>query len=295
MHAQHHPQPRRPVKPLLTATALVAVVSAAALGYWYWRSGVYSTDFGEQRTLTLEDGSVITLNTESRIRVRLSARERVITLTKGEVFFQVAHDARRPFWVSADGAVVRAVGTQFNIRIAPVDTVVSVVEGVVKVTLSEGSMTPQAIAPVATQEAAVDPGNGLRRADDMPAATAGSAFGAGEVILNRGQEALIERHAVDDEPVAPAIRKRETALTLHSAEWTLGRYEFAATSIRDVLTEFKRYRRFRVQFGDADIGQVKITGSFDTRDPEAVLDYIGTIPGISVERTGPQSYSIRHN
>ena len=93
----------------------------------------YRTALGETRTIRLADGSVVRLNTNSSIEVALSDDMRSIKLLKGEARFDVAHDKARPFIVDADGTLVRAVGTMFNVRLRPDLTELTVIEGRVAV------------------------------------------------------------------------------------------------------------------------------------------------------------------
>lgn len=96
----------------LVAACVVVVIGAAALV----RMPTYSTRVGETFSATLEDGSRIQLNTDSAIRVRYSAGQRRIELLRGQAMFQVAHNAQRPFIVTAGDAEVRALGTRFDVR-----------------------------------------------------------------------------------------------------------------------------------------------------------------------------------
>jgi transmembrane sensor len=89
----------------------------------------YMTAFGEQRSVMLDDGTRVTLNTASKIEVELGEKHRVVRLVQGEALFEVAHDTARPFDVTAGKATVRAVGTQFNVDARPQQTTVTVVEG----------------------------------------------------------------------------------------------------------------------------------------------------------------------
>lgn len=99
------------------------------------RDKTYSTHLGEVRVVTLEDGSVITLNTSSAIRVRFETDRRVVVLDEGEALFDVAKDRARPFIVEAGATAVRAVGTSFAVkRLAAAPVEVLVREGVVEVT-----------------------------------------------------------------------------------------------------------------------------------------------------------------
>lgn len=76
------------------------------------RAGV-RTKVGEVRLAPLPDGSSMTLNTDSRVTVDFSRRERRIRLHQGEAMFEVAKDASRPFLVDAGDTEVRAVGASF--------------------------------------------------------------------------------------------------------------------------------------------------------------------------------------
>ncbi len=75
----------------------------------------YATAIGEQRTLRLADGSLLQLNTHSRVQVHLTSTSRDVRLLEGEAFFSVQHDPSRPFRVESGGTLVQAVGTQFNV------------------------------------------------------------------------------------------------------------------------------------------------------------------------------------
>jgi transmembrane sensor len=102
--------------------ALAASVLVAALaGAWVWQQQFgwqhHDTGVGCLEHIVLEDGSVIDLNTNSDLRVRLSDDRREVRLLRGEARFQVAPDARRPFSVEAAGTAVQAVGTSFSVRV----------------------------------------------------------------------------------------------------------------------------------------------------------------------------------
>lgn len=93
----------------------VGLAGAAGIGWWL-RDPRYATAIGEQRTILLDDGSKVTINTDSAIRVAMSAQARHVRLDHGEAWFEVAHDPDRPFSVAADGATVTALGTSFSVR-----------------------------------------------------------------------------------------------------------------------------------------------------------------------------------
>jgi transmembrane sensor len=141
---------RRPWAVAIAATLLLAIAAGA---YWSQRFAwqTYETRVGVFSRIVLEDGSVVDLNTNSQVRVRLGA-VRELRLTRGEGRFQVAHDASRPFIVAANDAAVRAVGTAFTVRLRDATQVeVVVAEG--KVAIAAPRVAEA--APLAAGESAV--------------------------------------------------------------------------------------------------------------------------------------------
>jgi transmembrane sensor len=111
----------------------------------------YVTAVGEQRSITLEDGSIIQLNSRSQVRARYARALRAIELVEGEAIFRVAKDAARPFRVRTGGADIVAVGTAFNVNASEARTVITVLEGRVRV---EGR-TQRAASPASALELVV--------------------------------------------------------------------------------------------------------------------------------------------
>jgi transmembrane sensor len=113
-----------------------SVIAAVGVGYFLTDRPVreeYRTAVGEQRSVTLADDSMLTLNTDTALDVVLSKDLRRVDLHRGEAFFSVAHDPSRAFEVWAAGGRVRAVGTQFGVAILRDEVTVSVLEGAVVV------------------------------------------------------------------------------------------------------------------------------------------------------------------
>lgn len=118
-----------------SAVAACAVVAAGLSVGMGAGATVYDTRRGEVRVITLEDGTVITLNTSSRIKVKYAKERRLVRLEEGEALFDVAKDKARPFIVEAGSTAVRAVGTSFTVkRIASKPVEILVREGVIEVT-----------------------------------------------------------------------------------------------------------------------------------------------------------------
>lgn len=117
---------------LALAASLAGIVAVRLL--WPGAGDVYETRRGEVRVVSLADGSVVTLNTDSRIAVDYQPGRRLIRLARGEALFDVAKDKTRPFFVDAGDARVRAVGTSFTVsRLTDSPVQVLVREGVVEV------------------------------------------------------------------------------------------------------------------------------------------------------------------
>jgi transmembrane sensor len=116
------------------AAACTAIVLASVIGLWSRaHAGLYSTGVGERRTLTLADGSVVTLDARSRIQVKYGNSERLIYLDQGQARFDVAKDPSRPFRVKAGSETVVALGTQFNVELVARSVLVTLIEGHVAV------------------------------------------------------------------------------------------------------------------------------------------------------------------
>src|ERR1700733_2276159 len=113
-------RPHYPQRLWIAAAAALAAVAVGVGAVWLQRDSelqTLSTAVGQQRNVTLADGSIVTLNTNTIVESDLRRRTREIYLRKGEAHFQVAHDRSRPFLVHAGDAVVRAVGTAFEVRV----------------------------------------------------------------------------------------------------------------------------------------------------------------------------------
>jgi transmembrane sensor len=148
-------QPISHRRPWLRPGLAMAASLVLGLGVLWWSlgsAGDYVTRPGEQQVATLNDGSRIALNTDTRVDVRFDADRRHITLDRGEAMFEVAHDAERPFVVIAGDTRVQALGTVFMVRRTPEAVIVTLIKGEVAVTretsgAGEGSESPMLLQP----------------------------------------------------------------------------------------------------------------------------------------------------
>src|SRR5262249_47175706 len=153
----------------------------------YFNGGRYSTPVGGIDNVALADGSRMTLNTDTRIRVALTETERRIELDKGEGFFEVAKDPSRPFVVYAGNKRVVAVGTKFSVRRENDDVEVIVTEG--RVRLGQQSFLPST-AREGSSAASAGTGNDARNSRN-----ADTLLNAGTVARTSKDQILVRPDA----------------------------------------------------------------------------------------------------
>ncbi|WLG99418.1 FecR family protein [Pseudomonas beijingensis] len=141
LRALCEPPAERPKRRPLLRYAVAAGLLAVAVGLGLFSglssstdySGEFATALGERRHIALPDGSVIDLNSRSRVRIQFAHRQRRVELAEGEALFTVEHDAGRPFTVDAGNGQVTVTGTRFDVRRDADKTRVAVAQGSVKV------------------------------------------------------------------------------------------------------------------------------------------------------------------
>ena len=133
-----HPPRRRP-RPAFAALAIAACIAFLFLPtLQLWLASDYQTATAELRRITLDDGSVVSLDAASAIAVRYGAARREVALLSGRAFFEVVPAADRPFVVAVDDATVTVTGTAFDVRSSAQTTSVAVQSGTVEVALDHG-------------------------------------------------------------------------------------------------------------------------------------------------------------
>lgn len=116
---------------------LALLVSASGIGGWFALDpapvvGRYETARGEQRDVRLADGTTLHLNGATRVDVKLDGDRRFATLAHGEAYFDVAHDADRPFAVRAGASEIRVLGTAFDVEMGRGEVKLAVYRGKVR-------------------------------------------------------------------------------------------------------------------------------------------------------------------
>ncbi len=252
----------RPTLPLAAAAAL-------AVGYLgWWRPAHYSgetaTQIGALRTLSLPDGSTVTLNTDSIVAAAFTPGERRIRLERGEAHFTVAKNPERPFIVEAGGVSVRAVGTAFNVRLASKAVEVLVTEGKVRVDDAVSGRSLLA-AP-----AGVDPAV-------LPT--------LGHPILGAGQKVVVAPEAKQPAAagiVATAVSSDEMQREL---AWRERRLDFDLAPLSEIVAEFNRYSRHQLVIGDPVLAEKRFGGSFKPDDQVGFVRMLQENFGVTVQET----------
>jgi transmembrane sensor len=247
-------KPRNLTRPLL-AVAVVAVAAA-----WLMSAGPqqFRTKLGEQRSVVLDDGSRVTLNTTSKIEVDLRKDRRLVRLVEGEAFFEVAHDVARPFDVQAGHTMFRAVGTEFNVDLRPSRTTLTVVEGHV------------AVLPSIEDRGS----DGKSEASPSPKIPGPN----GALVL-----AAAERLVITD---GAASAPEHVANVTTATSWTQRQLVFEHRPLVEVAEEFNRYNRPRIEIEGAALQQQEVTGVFRSDDPASFLSFLSNIPGVEVREAG---------
>jgi transmembrane sensor len=246
----------------LGIAASVAVFTLIVWPNLIWSSGTYRTSRGEQQSIVLSDGSVVQLNTLSTLVIHFDKDRRRVELPQGEALFRVAHDPARPFDVQTPFAVVRAIGTEFNVYNRSDSTQVSVIEG--KVRIAAVSMPQKsAFSPRVMQSGDAR----LSRADSPQAA----------IPLAAGQQVTVS--SVAEPTPIPANVSTATA-------WVQRRIVLDNDTVRSAVEQFNRYNRMQIHVQDEELAELRISGVFDVDDPKALIKYLEQIQRAHTSGTG---------
>ena len=231
---------------------------------------VYRTGLGERTVVPLDDGSVVTLNTQSEIRVRYDNATRNIQLSRGEAHFKVAKNPQRPFVVFAGHGSVRALGTAFNVRVADQQVEVVVNEGVVEVQ-TDKLQTDKLQAEKAQAD--------KTPIENMSARTAASAASERSVVLKQGSAVSYSGRVAQPQALPPQRIEQRLA-------WRRGKWMFEGETLAEVLGEVARYSDRRIVIADPALASLRIGGYFDIGDVDGLMSALESGFGIRVESDG---------
>jgi transmembrane sensor len=218
------------------AVALVIVaIGATALYLNLHLPTYYKTDIGERRIVALPDGSRISMDSDTRIRVAYQKTTRSISLERGRSRFDVAHDASRPFTVKAGQQTVIAVGTSFDVER---------LQSTVLITLIQGQVLIKGAAAAPTT------------------ATTGQADNP--ISLKAGEELVVSLN------VRPAIVAADPQV---ARAWEAGRLLFRDEPLGDAVARVNRYTAHPVEI-DPSIASIRISGVFNAGDVSSFVSAV---------------------
>ena len=240
----------------ITASAVAGAVAVGVVLVLHWHDeNAYRTNVGEQRLVVLEDGSRMLLNTDTQLRVDFASTQRTVKVRKGEAFFEVAKDARRPFVVRIAGSEVVAVGTAFSVRYAPGahaadELTVTLVEGQVNVRRA-GQRTGDALAP------------------EKP------------VLMKAGDRLVLDRSP--REAAAPMAARVDRPDVERVMAWKRSETVFDETALADAVAEMNRYNRTPIVLLDGLASDnLHVSGLYRTNDSAGFANAVAALHGLRV-------------
>jgi transmembrane sensor len=237
----------------LIATMTAGVCGLLGLGIWIsWPDPTYATAVGEQRVVRLDDGTRLSLNSETRVEIDYTKSQRRVQLIRGEAYFEVAHNPARPFVVTAGGTQVTALGTTFVVRYDTNKTAVTLVEGKV------------VVAPAAGDELPAVPSN---IGPAPPPARKDLVLAPGErVTLARNTRALV------DEPRVEAV-----------TAWRRGEVMLDKMQLSDAIAEMNRYDSQTLVIEDPRVAALQVSGIYHAGDSASFARTVAKLYGLHVE------------
>jgi transmembrane sensor len=241
---------------VLAASVLLALASA---GWWMLKpyGSTYQTPIGGTASVPMQDGSAVTLNTDTKIRVAMSEQAREVNLERGEAFFEVAKDPKRPFVVTASRKRVIAVGTQFSVERQGDQVRVRVSEGTVRLEdvvrpLAERRSRFPAVGSAVPDQTASTPPEGL--------SGAGVLLPAGSIARANGDNLLLEKETL------PELEE--------DLSWRQGYLVFRDVPLSQAAEEFNRYSTRPIVIDDPSIAAIRVSGKFRATNADAFVRLI---------------------
>jgi transmembrane sensor len=234
-------------------------------------NNMYITSIGEHSTHTLEDGSVLTLNSNSQIEVYYTLSKRVINLLRGEAHFDVVSDPNRPFEVYAGNRMIKAVGTAFSVYRLENNIEVLVTEGKVDLAIVESTLL-------------IKPKNFSKDNIDFNQSFSPDLIGNTVTViasLKAGQSIFIPISS--DSLDTPVVEYAQGDL-IRKLSWLDGRLVFAGESLQEVVAEVSRHTPLIIEVMDPELKKLRIGGQFQAGETDALFDVLASGFGVEITR-----------
>jgi transmembrane sensor len=229
-------------------------------------NGYYASAIGKHTSIPLQDGSVVILNTNSRIKVEYTEYNRNIHLIQGEAHFEVAKNKDRSFRVYASKGRVEALGTAFTVYLRNKDVEVLVTEG--KVELAELNIAPKTASKLSD-------GNTMNLNDskDPTLYITGPVEQLGQLEAGEGATIYVSQSSkVKNELPTIKVKVMNDKQRKRRNTWRQGFVLFTGDTLEDVIAEISRYSPVDIEIIDPDLKKIRIGGQFRIGDLEGLFD-----------------------
>ena len=228
-------------------------------------SQLYITQIGEQKTIQLDDRSIVLLNTNSQLEVEYSQEKRKLILLQGEAHFDVVKNPDRPFEVFAGKGLVRAVGTAFNVHLRKADVEVIVTEGVVELDQAEPQAATAAPVNDKTPPAEVStPNKSLQK-------------------FAPGLQVKAGNRLTYDRDILAQVQLDDSAEISRALSWQQGILTFDGESLEQVVEEVSRYTELTIVIPERAARELKVGGLFKVGDTDALFEALKNAFGMRVK------------
>lgn len=221
-------------------SVLVALMTGDASRLWLGPPQLITTSYAQLRTVHLQDGSMIYLNSGTQMRVRYSPSSRLVELMQGEALFKVAHDSAWPFRVRAGAADILDVGTQFDLDRAADRTTITVLQGEVEVLRHDTAANVRSGSPPYTPPLALQ--------------------------LQAGQEVQVGPAIIAPQVVTADVR--------HATDWLHRNISFDDRPLGEVMTEINRYAPVQVVIEEPSLRKLRVSGVLDVYDTGGLVLFL---------------------
>jgi transmembrane sensor len=194
----------------------------------------FSTTTKGTSEFQLPDGTQLKLNVKSKVAISYSSNMRKIELQSGEIYVDVAHDTSRPLVVFVKDRFIKAVGTAFNVEL--------VNEKNIELTITEGKVI---------------------------FGIAGSSLEADHALL-KGTALVRAQHAVLG-GASDIVSAKSAAEIQALLSWKQGALIFNEQTLKEVLSEMRRYNDVEFVLKSTDLENIKVTGHFKANNLQQFL------------------------
>jgi transmembrane sensor len=256
--------------------AAASFLLAAVLGVAIWQGGAlegdqqlvqqvisnnaYSTQVGERSVFYMQDNTKVVLNTNSKVNITYTDKQRIFELLRGEMHVTVAHNTAQPLSVYAGGQIIQAVGTAFNVELQQNHIELLVTDGRVLVAEQlEEQINPLKLKTVY-----------------LPDTSLGVIKGQKVALGSVAEEVLmLESDDIDA-----------------NLSWQLGQLVFRGEPLEQVMQEVSRYTNYQFVLADDKIKKLQVAGLFKTDDVTTLLDALSSNFNIEYQRVGPEKIQL---